>query len=49
MSKQQIDFDREIEDHIKLKIVVDAYHEEERAMSWYYYLQENLAFQSPVR
>jgi hypothetical protein len=41
---QPIDFKAEIEDRIEMEIVVDAYHEEERAMGWYYYLQENLAF-----
>lgn len=32
----------EIEDRIEMEIVVDAYNESERAMSWYYYLQDNL-------
>jgi hypothetical protein len=32
------------EDRILFEIVVDAYNETERAMSWYYYLQEKLAF-----
>jgi Calcium binding len=27
-----------------MDIVVDAYGEEERALSWYYYLEENLSF-----
>ena len=34
----------EREDRILLKIVVDAYGESERAMSWYYYLEEKLKF-----
>lgn len=44
INSQPIDFDQEIEDRIEMEIVVDAYHEEERAMSWYYYLQEKLGF-----
>jgi hypothetical protein len=31
------------------EIVVDAYGEEERAMSWYYYLDEQLAFPFKAR
>ena len=31
------------------EIVVDAYNEEERAMSWYYYLEEKLAFPFKAR
>jgi len=31
------------------EIVVDAYGEEERAMSWYYYLEEKLAFPFKAR
>ena len=30
------------EDRITFDIVVDAYDESERAMGWYYYLQDNL-------
>ena len=30
------------EDRILFEIVVDAYNESERAMSWYYYLQDQL-------
>lgn len=33
------------EHRIDMEIIVDAYHEEERAMGWYYYLEDNLAFQ----
>lgn len=29
---------------ISEEVVVDAYNSEERAMSWYYYLEEKLAF-----
>jgi hypothetical protein len=32
------------EDRILFEIVVDAYNETERAMSWYYYLQDKLEF-----
>lgn len=32
-----------------MEIVVDAYDETERAMSWYYYLQEQLAAQFDAR
>ena len=34
----------EREDRILFEIVVDAYNESERAMSWYYYLEEVLEF-----
>ena len=34
----------EREDRILFEIVVDAYGESERAMSWYYYLQEKIEF-----
>lgn len=36
--------DESREDRILFEIVVDAYNEAERAMSWYYYLQEKLEF-----
>jgi hypothetical protein len=29
---------------IEMKILIDAYSEDERALSWYYYLQDNLNF-----
>lgn len=32
------------EDRIIMEIVVDAYSEEERAMGWYYYLEDKLRF-----
>jgi hypothetical protein len=35
---------RSREHRIEQEIVVDAYTPEERAMSWYYYLEEKLAF-----
>jgi hypothetical protein len=36
--------DEEIEERIMMKIVVDAYSREERAMGWYYYINDNLEF-----
>jgi len=37
------------EDRITDEIVVDAYNETERAMSWYYYLEEKLQFPFKAR
>ena len=36
--------DKAREDRIIMDIVVDAYDENERAMGWYYYLEDKLAF-----
>ncbi|HEY9643861.1 MAG TPA: calcium-binding protein [Coleofasciculaceae cyanobacterium] len=36
--------DKEREERITMEIVVDAYDEEERAMGWYYYLQDTMQF-----
>jgi Calcium binding len=36
--------DDERENRIAYDIVVDAYGEDERAMGWYYYLQDTLSF-----
>ena len=36
--------DPEREHRISMEIVVDAYDEQERAMGWYYYLQDQLQF-----
>lgn len=36
--------DEERENRITMEIVVDAYNEMERAMGWYYYLEEKLSF-----
>lgn len=44
MNSQSIDSDAEIEDRIVMQIIVDAYGEEEHAMGWYYYLQDNVTF-----
>ena len=40
----KIETDKEREHRIAMEIVVDAHDEEERAMGWYYYLQDQLAF-----
>jgi hypothetical protein len=36
--------DRSRESRITDEIIVDAYNSEERALSWYYYLEEQLGF-----
>jgi len=36
--------DKTIEERISMEIVVDAYTKEERAMGWYYYLEDILEF-----
>ena len=36
--------DEEREERISMEIVVDAHDEEERAMGWYYYLEDKLTF-----
>jgi len=41
--------DPDREERILMEIVVDAYGEEERAMGWYYYLQDNLQFPFPAK
>ena len=41
MAKPRIN--RAREDRIEMQVVVDAYGPEERAMGWYYYLDEKLA------
>jgi len=43
--------DRAREQRIEMEIVVDAYNSDERAMGWYYYLEEKLylPFQARVR
>jgi hypothetical protein len=40
----EIKEDEDREERIEMEIVVDAYDEVEKAMSWYYYLKDNLAF-----
>ena len=39
-----VEYDDGREDRIDMEIVVDAYNEEERAMGWYYYLDDHLNF-----
>ncbi len=40
---------KEREKRIDMEIVVDAYNEVERAMGWYYYLQDGLKFPFKAR
>ncbi len=40
----RVELDQEREDRIHLEAVVDAYGEEERAMGWYYYLDDRIHF-----
>ncbi len=47
MSQRQRDEERE--ERISMEIVVDAYGPEERAMGWYYYLDDTLAFPFTAR
>lgn len=42
MTKTKLNAQRE--HRIEMEIVVDAYTEEERALSWYYYVEEQLSF-----
>lgn len=46
----KLSINRAREDRIQMEVVVDAYGPEERAMGWYYYLDEKLAvpFQARV-
>ncbi len=44
MSKAKQTLDPEREQRITMEIVVDAYDAAERAMGWYYYLQDQLRF-----
>jgi Calcium binding len=44
MAKAKPKHDPEREQHITMEIVVDAYDAQERAMGWYYYLEEQLQF-----
>jgi len=45
----QIKENTEREKRIDMEIVVDAYNEVERAMGWYYYLQDGLKFPFKAR
>ena len=40
---------REREDRFTDEVIVDAYGEEERAMGWYYYAADNIAFPFKAR
>ncbi|MBV9937169.1 MAG: hypothetical protein JO150_01595 [Acidobacteriaceae bacterium] len=40
---------REREQRIENEIFVDAYNEEERAMSWYYHAENEMQFPFPAR
>lgn len=42
MTNKSKELNRKVENRIEMEIVVDAYDESERAMGWYYYLQDNL-------
>ena len=42
MARTKLNAERER--RIEMEVVVDAYNEEERAMGWYCYLEEQLAF-----
>jgi len=44
MTKRSPKRDEKREHRISMEIVVDAYGEDERAMGWYYYLEERLRF-----
>jgi hypothetical protein len=44
MARTKPKHDPEREQRIEMEIVVDAYDETERAMSWYYYLENQLQF-----
>ena len=37
------------EHRIDMEVIVDAYDEQERAMGWYYYLQDKIAFPCQAR
>jgi hypothetical protein len=44
MAKSKPKEDPEREERIIMEIVVDAYGEDERALGWYYYLEDKLQF-----
>jgi hypothetical protein len=46
---QKVERDEIREEHIHMEIMVDAYGPEEHALSWYYYLEENLNFPFKAR
>jgi Calcium binding len=44
MSRIRIEQDNDREERIHMEAIVDAYNQEERAMGWYYYLDERIRF-----
>lgn len=44
VAKRKSTRDKQREHRIEMEIVVDAYGEDERAMGWYYYLDDKLQF-----
>ncbi|MDY6839775.1 MAG: calcium-binding protein [Thermodesulfobacteriota bacterium] len=46
---QRVKKDASRDHRIHMEIVVDAYNEEERAMGWYYYLEDRLHFPFEAR
>lgn len=40
----EIKEDKDREHRIQMEIVIDAYNEEEKAMGWYYYLEDKINF-----
>jgi hypothetical protein len=44
VAKRKSTHDKQREHRIEMEIVVDAYCEDERAMGWYYYLDDKLRF-----
>lgn len=40
----EVEEEKDREERIHMEIIVDAYGEEERAMGWYYYLEDTLRF-----
>ena len=49
MPRTRIEENKEREKRIDMEIVVDAYDEVERAMGWYYYLEDGLKFPFEAR
>lgn len=45
----KVETDEARENRISMEVVVDAYGEEERAMGWYYYLEDKLQFPFQAR
>ena len=46
---KKIERDEARENRIAIEAIADAYNEEERAMGWYYYLQDKLQFPFQAR